>query len=208
MLTLLIGYAIGTAQIVVIEWIRRRVRHRSDLRVLLAELRRTRAYDGTFQIDQPGSADKQTMPRPPTVSSRFADFVTQTELHLTDPSEEARTQEALLGVLDACVMFQGICARFEATASELRRTTDPVYQSELAVNLRGMASDYDRRLVGFMKVLDTVLRDVQDRLRDASTWRQLNRLLSLSSRGSQPQPTENVHERGPSTPTLPTRPPN
>ena len=177
MIVLLIGYAIGTAQILAIEWFRQRSRHRSDLRVLRAELRRAASYDVRFAIDDASALDRRTAPRPPNVSSRFGDFVTQTAFHLTDLHDDVRTQEALLGILDACAMFRSTLDGFDARAAELRRTDAPARRSELLEDLRGFARDYDRRLEAFLPLLDTLIADVDERLQLASTWRQLNRPL-------------------------------
>lgn len=176
MITLLIGYAIGTLQILAVEWIRRITRHRGDLRVLRAELRRAASYDGRFALDDAGSLDKETVPRPPRVSPRFADFVTQTAFHLTDKYRDAVTQEALLAILDSCAMFQETLDRFEKLVHELRDAEVPDHAALIA-DLRGTARDYDRRLDVFRPIVQNVINDIDERLQEASVWRQLNRRL-------------------------------
>lgn len=175
MTALLIGYAIGTAQILAIDWFRPRIRHRSHLRVLRAELRRAGSYRQKVDIEDQQALERQTILRPPTVGPRFADFLTQTEFHLTDEHDDVPTQEALLGILDACQMFRTILDGFADGLNKLAQTTDPSRREQLAENLRGMARDYDRRLGEFMSVLDAVTEGLEHRLQNASTWRQLNR---------------------------------
>jgi hypothetical protein len=173
---LLVGYAIGTLQVLAVEWVRRVTRHRSDLRVLRAELRRAASYDSRFAIDDVRPADKTTAPRPPRASPRFADFVTQTAFHLTDKFRDGPTQEALLGVLDACAMFQETLDRWHQIAAEFRQATLPE-QASLLTDLKGTARDYDRRLDQFLPVVQNLIADIDERLVQATLWRQLNRPL-------------------------------
>ncbi|MCH7717686.1 MAG: hypothetical protein IH876_16295 [Gemmatimonadetes bacterium] len=177
MLTLLVGYALGTAQILAIAWVRRRVRHRGDLRVLRAELRRVATYNGTFDFGDETALERQTIPRPPSVSPRFADFLTQTDFYLTDENDQSVTQEGLLGILDGCAMFRDTIDMFEQDVAEYRSTNDPARCAQLIEDMRGRGRDYDHRLQTFMPLVQTFLEDIEERLSNASTWRQLNRPL-------------------------------
>lgn len=43
-----VGYAVGTAQILILDWVNARKTHQSHLRLIRAELRRLRAINGKF----------------------------------------------------------------------------------------------------------------------------------------------------------------
>ena len=63
----LIGYALGSAQILVIDWIRARTTHRRQLRLLRAELRRLSGFARKYNWEHDELPADDTHPNPPTV---------------------------------------------------------------------------------------------------------------------------------------------
>src|SRR5262245_51933766 len=79
----IVGYAIGTVQVLFIDWARARTLHRSQLRLIRAELRRLAAIHAKFawRDDGPGS---DVVPKPPELTPTFLQAVAAADFHLTD----------------------------------------------------------------------------------------------------------------------------
>src|SRR5690349_8649154 len=94
------GYAIGTAQILMLDWFRARWVHSQQLRLLRAELRRIAAFKAKFglRLDQPPARD--VLPRPVSLSPSFLTTVSTMDFRITDEHRDDNSQEALLGVAD------------------------------------------------------------------------------------------------------------
>ena len=101
MTSILIGYAIGTAQILLLDWYRARRAHDRHLRLVRAELRRARGQSETFEWTEDGPSDTtELIPKPPQVSDVFTDTLARTDFYLTDEHEGDNCQESLFGLLD------------------------------------------------------------------------------------------------------------
>jgi hypothetical protein len=70
----LVGYAIGTVQILLLDWIRARVSHARQLRTLRAYLRQALKLAKTFDWDESGPKD-DFIPRAPYVGPKFVELV-------------------------------------------------------------------------------------------------------------------------------------
>lgn len=68
---LLVGYAIGTAQILGLEWFRERRAHVRALRLLRAELQHVDGFEQKYKWTHSKPPASDEVPNPPTVSSSF-----------------------------------------------------------------------------------------------------------------------------------------
>ena len=98
----LIGYAIGTLQVLALDWFRSRSSHRRRLRVLRAELRRLSLLREKYGWDQVTGPPHDWVPRPPVPTDAFVSLVVDTDFYLTDEHDDDNTQLALLEIVDGC----------------------------------------------------------------------------------------------------------
>ena len=183
-----IGYAIGSVQILLLEWLRRRIRHRQHLRALRSELRRAAGFTQKFAWDPQAGPKDNNLPRPPTVSSRYADLIVETEFYLTDEHDDDNTQEALLGIVDGCEGLKHYVTRIHAGLDTLRATSDPATHGSVKNDLMQIAQAYDKELEKVLFVIKDAIRELDRRLREARSWAQLNRPMGRLPPGKNPPP--------------------
>lgn len=176
-LSAILGYALGTFQVLLLDWFQRRRRHRTDLRTLRSELRRTSTFARRFDWDQPGAAPEPIIPRAPNVSATFEQTVTSTEFVLTDPSSDSNLQEVLLTISDNCRALDEYLARIRARIVEFRETEDPTQREQIRRDLHEMSAWYDLRLDPVQELIRSTLENIELRLQEATMTRQLKRLI-------------------------------
>lgn len=93
MTAILIGYAIATLQILLIDWVRVRWKHQRQLRYLGAELRRAREFDRRYGLSKGKLPTSDQVPKPPALSSNYAAAVAATDFYLTDEHDDDNTQQ-------------------------------------------------------------------------------------------------------------------
>lgn len=182
----MLGYALGTAQILIIDWSKTRSLHRRHLRLIRAELRRVASLNSRYNWKGKvpfGPAVR--FPRPPSVSPAFIDTITATEFTLTDEHDDDNSQEALLGVLDGCDNLQSMNNRIQQLIDEINsevRDDRRDFSSEAAIAL---TERYDSDVGRLEFSLTDALRDVERRLSD-TRFRQLIRTLRGLPKGENP----------------------
>jgi hypothetical protein len=91
----LLGYATGTIQILILDWIRGCGLHRRQLRTLRAELQHALTITKPLDWDPRTGPKTDFMARAPNLSARFIDLVTQSHFYLTDEHDKDNTQESM-----------------------------------------------------------------------------------------------------------------
>ena len=174
----LFGYALGTAQVLAMEWFKARSSHRKHLRLIRAELRRVAGLDARFDWKgTPPIGHAVKFPMPPSVSPAYIDTITATEFFLTDEHDDDNTQEALLTLLDACATLQHY-AREVPRLTQAANHAEGVQEAERCVNSAvKLAERYDRDRDRLAFILSDALRDIERRLVEARFWPQFRRLL-------------------------------
>ena len=187
-LAALLGYAIGTAQILVLDWFRARWAHGRQLRLLRADLRRVAEFRATFnlRLDVPPESDQ--LPRPATLSPAFLSTVASVDFWITDEHRDDNTQQALLGVADGFAALSEIHARAMKELESLRSTTDIDQQKTRLERLVAYGADYDNQINVVHYTVRDALRDVERRLKTLRWWRQLPRLVLPMPKGTNPPP--------------------
>ncbi len=173
-ITALVGYAIGTAQVLLLDWVRSRRLHSTQLRVIRAELRRALGLNQKFNWDEEGPKD-DSLPNPPTVSSKYADLVTSIDLLLTDEHEDDNTQVALLEVLDGCKALRDIITEVEQILEEIPAGPDELEKARLRDNAKEYVLEYSKTHDKLMLHLRSGIDDVNRRLKEVKLRKQLKR---------------------------------
>jgi hypothetical protein len=182
----LLGYAIGTAQILALDWFKARAAHRRYLRLLRAELRRvgslTSKYDwkGTFPV---GPAIR--FPQPPSVSPAYVDTVTGTDFLLTDEHDDDNSQEALLLLLDGCGTLQRYSKAIHESIEEVNTTQSDAVRTHAVKSAMALSERYDQDVDRLKAIVADALRDIERRLDIAQfrpqIWRTMRRKLPKGS---------------------------
>ncbi len=178
----LVGYAIGTAQVLALEWFQRRHRHRKDLRLLRAELRRAATFTTRFNLRLGVPPEPPLIPRAPNVSSRFLDTVTATDFWLTDVEKEDNTQEALLTIADSCTALDQYLVRIKDRLSAFERTADEFARDELRADIMQRTAWYDGKHQEVLDGIRSALADMERRVSESTFPHQVKRFLHLAAR--------------------------
>ena len=182
-LSALAGYAIGTAQIVVLEWLRNRSTHRRQLRALRAEVRRALPSTRRYELGK-RLPETDHIPKPPKFSSRYVDTVTAIDFALTDEHLEDNTHESLLAAVDACEILERYRGEIETLIEKIGSGEGDT--EEDMQQLRMFASEYDQQVEILEHQLRDTDREIGRRLADARLWPQLRRILRPLRPGTNP----------------------
>ena len=188
-ISVLIGYALGTAQILVIDWLRSRWAHARQLRLLRADLRRVSEFQRRFGllIDQPPDSD--TLPRPATLSRSFLETVAALDFWITDEHRDDNSQEALLGIADGFEALKEIHANTIKHLEALRKAgPDKTELREMMETVVDYSGEYDQEVDYIQFLVRDSLRDIERRLRAVAFWPQLRRLFTRLPAGANPPP--------------------
>jgi hypothetical protein len=197
-LTAVIGYAIGTAQILVLDWLRARWAHARQLRLLRADLRRVADFQAKFNLSLHTPPTTEDLPRPAAVSSTFVSTVAAVDFWLTDEHRDDNTQEALLGIADGLVALADIHGRATKELDAIRATEDNTRRREHLERLVGYANEYDRETDYVQYVIKDSIRELDRRLRLVKWYRQLPRVILPLPKGANPLPLKRGDPRLPS----------
>lgn len=171
-LTALIGYALGTGQIVFVDWVRDRRKHARDLRFLRAELRRLRSYDHRFEWDKRGAPKDIYLPTAPRPVPQFIERVAGVDFRITDEAADDNTQQMLISIASYCASVEHY---LDQITRALERGGDDWRSYAMKVS-----RDYDKGIETFLRGVDEAERDLNRRLDEVRGWRQLTRLLTGS----------------------------
>lgn len=185
MILALLGYAIGTLQILLLDWIRERVSHGRQLRTLRAYLRQAVSLTKTFDWDENGPTD-DFIPRAPSVGPKFVELVSQTHFYLTDEHDDDNSQQALLAIEDGCRVLEYYILKADGLIDRLRQPTDLPERAAIKEALKGVAEYYDDHQPRVIYMIKDAIRDLDRRIEVARIWRQLNRPLGRLPPGANP----------------------
>lgn len=170
------GYALGTLQVLLVDWVRRRRGHKARLRTLRAEVERTLTLSHRFKWD--GGIEEDLIPKPPIVSPAYADLVTSIEFYLTDEFQGDNAQQVFLSVLDGIDILADTHRQIReriALLPELRDKDRVDRLERVQRELLQLAASYDERLGRFEATLKSGVQDIERRLKEARYPRQIVR---------------------------------
>jgi hypothetical protein len=164
-----VGYAIGTFQVLFVDWWRRIASHRRQLRLLRAELRRMRTFESKFSWDDGLPPMDEYVAVPPKPTDLFMKTVGETEWVLTDEHRDDNSQQSFLHLVDGCTTLKHYADKVLEVADRA-----PFAGSEEKPKLRkrgaGYANAYDSKIDEVLFLIDDALKDLDRRLQ-ASTFR-------------------------------------
>ena len=187
-ITALAGYAIGTIQIIGLDWARARRRHAQELRLLRAELLRARIRESKFGWTVGDVPADDLVPEPPTVTEVFPSTVSRIDFSLTDEFEGDNTQEALLHLLDGLDQLRRYRDGALESVDQAGDGSDPERKRRSVERAYGYARKYDEVLDRVLFHIDSACEDVERRLHEATLRRQLPRVWRELPSGTAPPP--------------------
>ena len=195
MFSALFGYAVGTVQVLFLDWFRSRVAHARQLRLIRADLRNAASFTKKFAWTGDTVPDDDFLPRPPFVSQAFLSTLAATDFTLTDEHDDDNTQQSLLSITDGFGLLAQYQARFLELTDEVRRATELSTKRDLRERAFEYTKEYDRRLDEVLFLISDALRDLDRRLPAATLWHQLNRPIGRLPRGINPPPLKPQDDR-------------
>ncbi len=182
----LIGYALGSAQVLFIDWLRDRAQHRRHLRLLRSELRHlsgfTRKYGWTPGV--PPADD--TIPNPPRITPSYLGLLQHTDFWLTDAHGDDNTQQALIDIADGVAVLEHYSADVRGLLESAGSAKTPGEKAKYAKRGQETAVVYDQEVDRWLIMVRSALEDVQRRLTQATFARQLGRALRPMPTGTNP----------------------
>lgn len=187
-LTAIGGYAIGTLQILTLDWNRARRRHAQHLRLLRSELRRARVRHSKFGWMPGRPPQNDLVPEPPAVSDVFSATVARTDFHLTDEFEGDNSQEALFGLLDGLDQLRRYRDDTLRAVDLASGASSPTEKQRHLEHGYALAAEYDGVVDVVLCQMDSALEDIERRLKITTVFRQLLRPIGKLPSGTAPLP--------------------
>ena len=182
----LAGFALGSLQSLLLDWVRARSQHMRQLRLWRSELRRLSGYRRHFQWARTGP-QSDTIPNPPRITSSYLRLLQETDFWLTDEHRDDNTQQGLIDIADGAAILERYAADVHGLIDHMRSGPDQEKQT-FAERAFETATIYDRELDRWHVMVGSALGDVDRRLRLATIGRQLVRALRPMPKGTNPPP--------------------
>ena len=182
----LIGYVLGTSQILILDWVRERRNHARALRFLLAEVLRLQAFTERYEYESVPDVFRVHPPRPPHLSARFVETVSEADFTITDEHLGDNFQRVLLSVADTSVALLEEFASVERDMAKFLEFIKGKRFDDLAARPTGVMEHYNTLADTFATQLHGVERDLRRRLREADLVKQLDRLITPLEAGTNP----------------------
>lgn len=181
----LLGYALGSFQVIAIDWFRQRAAHRRQLRMLRAELRRLSEYRTAFNWTSDGPAN-DSVPNPPTITPGYTRLLQEIDFWLTDEHHDDNTQQALINVADGTAVLARYAQAVHDLVAKIESAEGQAAREKLRERAIGNTQAYDAELARWNVMADSALNDVGRRLKTAGVWPQLWRIVRPMPEGSNP----------------------
>lgn len=181
-----VGYAVGTIQVLFVDWWRRIAAHRRQMLLLQADLRRLRGFDKQFGWNSGKPPDDDMIPMCPGASELFARTVSECDWRLSDEHEDDNSQQAFLNLLDGIALLRMSHAK-AIEHLDLARAAIGDVKNDLVYRAIGYAGQYDDVLDQVLYQIDDSLREIARRLPLAVAGEQVNRAFGMLPPGVPPK---------------------
>ena len=188
MLAALFGYFLGTLQVLLLDWVRRRRDHQQHLRLLRAEFRNAREYKKRFNFGSEEWLKDDTVPRPPRVSPYFESTIAATNFTLTDEHADDNSQEAFLSITSGLALLEQYSSNFLRITESIKTLPEGPERTRLTEEGIQYTRSYDATLDRTLFVIDASLKDLDRRLRVSGLLEQLRRSVFPLPPGANPPP--------------------
>jgi hypothetical protein len=188
----LFGFALGSAQSLTVDWIRDRRRHRTQLRLLRAELRRLARFDRKWEYEHGVAPKSDETPIPPLITASFERLQHEIDFWLTDAHDDDNTQQTLIDVSDGARLLQRYDADARAHFDAARNDAAPAESARRLARGIEASKEYDQGLDRFRTMVGSGMIDAERRLRAATLGAQLRGLLQRMPSGTNPPPVPTI----------------
>lgn len=182
----LIGFALGSSQVLLIDWIRSRSQHRRQLRLLRADIRRLSGFRQHWGWQHGVVPPNDTTPNPPRVTPTYQRLLQEIDFWLTDEHSDDNSQEALIEIADGAALLE----RYDADVRRLLESARGAQTRDEKEKFLSRAVDtaqvYDKELDRWHITVSSALSDVERRLHAAGVAAQLGRVLTRMPEGVNP----------------------
>jgi hypothetical protein len=185
----IIGYAVGTFQVLFVDWWRRIAAHRRQLTLLQSELRRLRTYEAQFRWKDGLPPVDERLPAAPQPTELFVKTVGEIEWRMTDEHSQDNTQQSLLHIVDGCAMLKYYVDK-SLEIVDRAPFADAKDKERLRKKGAGYAAEYDQRIDEILFLIDDALRDIGRRIELADFGRQMERAFGQLPAGANPKPLQ------------------
>lgn len=182
----LVGYALGSAQVLAIDWLRDRAQHRRQLRLFRAELGRLSGFQATFGWRTGALPPSDTLPNPPRVTPGYLRLVQEVDFWLTDEHSDDNTQQGIIDITDGCAILERYVQDVLKHVDRAGEATSPDEKAKWRSRAIETAIEYDKVHARWLIMVNSAVADVQRRLKLAATGRQLLRAVRPMSEGTNP----------------------
>lgn len=182
----LLGYALGSAQVLAIDWWRSRAQHRRQLRLLRAELRRLAGFTKKFGWLRGRLPPNDTLPNPPRVTPGYLRLVQEIDFWLTDEHSDDNTQQGLLDITDGCAILERYVQDVLKHVDRAGAATSGEEKAKWRERAVETALEYDKEQSRWLIIVSSAVGDVDRRIKLATTFRQLLRGARRMPRGTNP----------------------
>jgi hypothetical protein len=184
----LIGFALGSSQVLLIDWIRARSQHRRQLRLLRSEIRRLSGFQRHWGLRHNVVPPDDTTPNPPRITASYQRLLQDVDFWLTDEHSDDNTQQGLIDVADGAVLLERYDAKVRDLLDDAKAAQTPAEKAKHLKRAVDTARAYDNELDRWHVMVTSALSDVERRLRSAGTFKQLGRAFRPMPRGENPPP--------------------
>ncbi len=188
MLLALFGYALGTLQVLVVDWLRRRREHARQLRALRAEFRILRVHNRKYEYDTENWHKEDSVPRPPVASPQFVPTISSVDFELTDEYSNDNSQEAFLGITSGLSLLQYYDEKWHEVTESAQDPNNANEKQRFIDTGVALMREYDKVLDRTQFLAADALRDIDRRILELRLWRQVGRSFHPLRPGPLPPP--------------------
>src|SRR6266487_388199 len=138
----LIGFALGSSQVLLIDWIRARSQHRRQLRLLRAEVRRLSGFQRHWGLQHRVVPADDATPNPPRITASYQRLLQDLDFWLTDEHSDDNTQQGLIDIADGAAVLERYDADVRGLLGSLRSATTPKEKAKYAKRAQETAVEY------------------------------------------------------------------
>jgi len=182
----LIGFALGSSQVLLIDWIRARTQHRRQLRLLRAEVRRLSGFKRHWGLQNKVAPADDATPNPPRITTSYQRLLQELDFWLTDEHSDDNTPQGLIDIADGAVLLERYDADVRRLLDDAKSAQTPPAKAKHLSRAVDTAQVYDEELDRWQVMVASALSDVERRLRSARTFNQLGRAFRPMPRGTNP----------------------
>lgn len=182
----LIGFALGSSQVLLIDWIRARSQHRRQLRLLRAEVRRLSGFQRHWGLEHRVVPADDATPNPPRITASYQRLLQDVDFWLTDEHSDDNTQQGLIDIADGAAVLERYDADVRKLLDDAKAAQTPADKAKYLTRAVDTAQVYDKELDRWQVMVASALSDIERRLRSARTLNQVGRALRPMPRGTNP----------------------